>query len=85
MQFQFTTTYTRDHAYLEDFQPHRRIFGVIGIMDCQAWKDKSLGEGYRHFVDTLHKVGSSQCECRKVILIIFMLVSYSDRNKMFCI
>lgn len=28
MHFQFTTTYTRDHAHLEDFQPHRRIFGV---------------------------------------------------------
>ncbi|KAI9313933.1 TRAPP II complex [Dichotomocladium elegans] len=55
MHFQFTTTYTRDHAHLEDFQPHRRIFGVIGIMDCQEWKDKDLSEGHRHFVDTLHK------------------------------
>ncbi|KAI9255681.1 TRAPP II complex [Phascolomyces articulosus] len=55
MHFQFTTTYTRDHAHLEDFQPHRRIFGVIGIMDCQEWKDKDLSEGYKHFVDTLHK------------------------------
>ncbi|KAI7885172.1 Trs120-domain-containing protein [Lichtheimia hyalospora FSU 10163] len=55
MHFQFTTTYTRDHAHLEDFQPHRRIFGVIGIMDCQEWKDKDLSEGHKHFVDTLHK------------------------------
>ena len=25
-------------------------------MDCQEWKDKDLSEGYKHFVDTLHKV-----------------------------
>jgi hypothetical protein len=28
MHFQFVTSYRRDHAHLEDFQPHRRIFGV---------------------------------------------------------
>ncbi|KAI7862240.1 TRAPP II complex [Spinellus fusiger] len=55
MHFQFVTNYKRDHAHLEDFQPHRRIFGVIGIMDCQEWKDKDLSEGYRHFVETLDK------------------------------
>ncbi|ORX53995.1 Trs120-domain-containing protein [Hesseltinella vesiculosa] len=53
MHFQFLTSYRRDHAHLEDFQPHRRIFGVIGIMDCQEWKDKNLSEGYHHFVNTL--------------------------------
>ncbi|KAI8098748.1 TRAPP II complex [Halteromyces radiatus] len=55
MHFQFVTSYRRDHAHLEDFQPHRRIFGVIGIMDCQEWKDKDLSEGYKHFVNTLNK------------------------------
>ncbi|KAI9025957.1 TRAPP II complex [Phycomyces nitens] len=55
MHFQFVTNYKRDHAHLEDFQPHRRIFGVIGIMDCQEWKDKDLSEGYRSFVETLDK------------------------------
>jgi hypothetical protein len=28
MHFQFITHWTREHAELEDFQPHRRIFGV---------------------------------------------------------
>lgn len=28
MHFQFVTKYNRDHSHLEDFQPHRRIFGV---------------------------------------------------------
>jgi hypothetical protein len=28
MHFQFVTKYNRDHCHLEDFQPHRRIFGV---------------------------------------------------------
>ncbi|CAO3600653.1 unnamed protein product [Absidia cylindrospora] len=55
MHFQFVTSYRRDHAHLEDFQPHRRIFGVIGIMDCQEWKNKNLSEGYTHFVNSLNK------------------------------
>ncbi|CEP15600.1 hypothetical protein [Parasitella parasitica] len=49
MHFQFITHWTRDHAELEDFQPHRRIFGVIGIMDCQEWKSRDLNEGYKQF------------------------------------
>ncbi|KAI9475700.1 MAG: TRAPP II complex [Benjaminiella poitrasii] len=53
MHFQFVTKYNRDHCHLEDFQPHRRIFGVIGIMDCQEWKNRDLGEGYKKFVDML--------------------------------
>ncbi|KAI8075820.1 TRAPP II complex [Gilbertella persicaria] len=53
MHFQFVTKYDRDHSHLEDFQPHRRIFGVIGIMDCQEWKDKDLSEGYKKFHDML--------------------------------
>ncbi|KAI8343814.1 TRAPP II complex [Blakeslea trispora] len=53
MHFQFVTKYDRDHSHLEDFQPHRRIFGVIGIMDCQEWKDKELSEGYKKFHDML--------------------------------
>jgi hypothetical protein len=28
LHFQFQTHWTREHAELEDFQPHRRIFGV---------------------------------------------------------
>ncbi|KAI7903009.1 TRAPP II complex [Cokeromyces recurvatus] len=53
MHFEFLTHWTRDHAELEDFQPHRRIFGVIGIMDCQEWKD--LNEGYKQFEQNLDK------------------------------
>ncbi|KAI9478517.1 MAG: TRAPP II complex [Benjaminiella poitrasii] len=53
MHFQFLTHWTRDHVDLEDFQPHRRIFGVIGIMDCQEWKD--LNEGYQQFTHDLKK------------------------------
>ncbi|CAO3633171.1 unnamed protein product [Mucor hiemalis] len=55
MHFQFITHWTREHAELEDFQPHRRIFGVIGIMDCQEWKDKDLNEGYKKFAKDLNK------------------------------
>lgn len=32
MYFQFITHWTREHAELEDFQPHRRIFGVNNIL-----------------------------------------------------
>lgn len=55
LHFQFMTSYSRDQSHLEDFQPHRRIFGVIGIMDCQEWKDRNLSEGYDHFVKNLDK------------------------------
>ncbi|KAI8877388.1 Trs120-domain-containing protein [Backusella circina FSU 941] len=55
LHFQFQTHWTREHAELEDFQPHRRIFGVIGIMDCQEWKDKDLSEGYKQFAEGLDK------------------------------
>ncbi|KAJ3295871.1 hypothetical protein HDU79_008223 [Rhizoclosmatium sp. JEL0117] len=30
----FTTEYNRDHVFLEDFQMHSRIMGVVGIADC---------------------------------------------------
>ncbi|GAN03919.1 hypercellular protein [Mucor ambiguus] len=53
MHFQFITHWTREHAELEDFQPHRRIFGVIGIMDCQEWKDKDLSGAYKQFSQDL--------------------------------
>lgn len=53
MHFQFITHWTREHAELEDFQPHRRIFGVIGIMDCQEWKNKDLSGGYKQFSQDL--------------------------------
>ncbi|KAJ3026975.1 UNVERIFIED_CONTAM: hypothetical protein HDU68_004718 [Siphonaria sp. JEL0065] len=31
----FCTSYNRDHVYLEDFQMHTRVMGVIGIADCE--------------------------------------------------
>ncbi|RCH96060.1 hypothetical protein CU098_003187, partial [Rhizopus stolonifer] len=49
MHFEFLTHYTREHQELEEFQPHRRVFGIIGIMDCQEWKTKGLYEGYKQF------------------------------------
>ncbi|KAG1461641.1 hypothetical protein G6F56_005681 [Rhizopus delemar] len=44
--FDFFTNFTNDHVELQDFEPYRRIFGVIGILDCQEWKDKSFNESY---------------------------------------
>jgi hypothetical protein len=29
---------------------------VVGIMDCQEWKDRNLSEGYEQFVKNLEKV-----------------------------
>ncbi|KAI8991231.1 TRAPP II complex [Mycotypha africana] len=53
MHFQFVTRYDREHVHLEDFQPHRRIFGVVGIMDCKEWQDKDLSEGCKKFKEML--------------------------------
>ncbi|RUS24192.1 transport protein Trs120 or TRAPPC9 TRAPP II complex subunit-domain-containing protein [Jimgerdemannia flammicorona] len=55
LHFQFLTSYSRDHAFLEDFQMQRRVFGVIGIMDCQEWKDGDLSQGYTKFLGMLEK------------------------------
>lgn len=43
MHFQFLTHWTRDHAELEDFQPHRRIFGVNCLIFLDKQKKKKKG------------------------------------------
>ncbi|CAG8520418.1 10913_t:CDS:10, partial [Ambispora gerdemannii] len=51
LHFNFATRYETEHAYLEEFQLHRKIFGVIGIMDCQEWSN--LPDGYSKFSEIL--------------------------------
>ncbi|ORZ07834.1 TRAPP II complex [Absidia repens] len=58
IHFQFTTHYSGDHDNLIDFQPHRRLFGVIGIMDCQEWRERSLKDGYQQYLESLDKYPS---------------------------
>ncbi|KAI8337994.1 TRAPP II complex [Chlamydoabsidia padenii] len=58
VHFNFSTHYSGDHRDLVDFQPHRRLFGVIGIMDCQEWKGQDLKKGYQQFIDSLEKYPS---------------------------
>ncbi|CAJ0747407.1 6384_t:CDS:2, partial [Entrophospora sp. SA101] len=53
LHFNFVTSYEPEHSYLEEFQMHRRIFGVIGIMDCREWQ--SLPDGYKKFCEILKK------------------------------
>ncbi|KAG0741799.1 hypothetical protein G6F62_004240 [Rhizopus arrhizus] len=50
LHFEFFTNFTDEHAELQDFETYRRIFGVIGILDCQEWKDKSLVKGYEEMM-----------------------------------
>ncbi|KAI8097034.1 TRAPP II complex [Halteromyces radiatus] len=59
IHFQFSTCTTDHYKELIDFQPHRRLYGVIGIMDCQEWKDQSLRNGYQQFQASLEKYPSS--------------------------
>ncbi|KAJ3210402.1 hypothetical protein HDU67_005353 [Dinochytrium kinnereticum] len=47
MLFNFITSYNREHSPLEEFQPHRQIMGVIGIVDCQ--ETPSLNESSKKF------------------------------------
>ncbi|CAO3599495.1 unnamed protein product [Absidia cylindrospora] len=58
IHFQFTTHYSGDHDNLIDFQPHRRLFGLIGIMDCQEWREYSLNDGYQQYLESLDKYPS---------------------------
>ncbi|KAF9135840.1 hypothetical protein BGW39_011429 [Mortierella sp. 14UC] len=59
LYFQFVTSYSGEHQYLEEFQMHRRVFGVIGIMDCQEWPDGNMTAGYQHFQQLLTKYPSA--------------------------
>ncbi|BGP40785.1 hypothetical protein JCM10449v2_004750 [Rhodotorula kratochvilovae] len=49
------TTYAPTHplAFLSEFQVHRRIQGIIGIIDATEYKDKSLGTALASFQASL--------------------------------
>ncbi|KAF9944717.1 hypothetical protein BGZ65_011699, partial [Modicella reniformis] len=49
LYFHFVTSYNPEYQYLEEFQMHRRVFGVIGIMDCQEWPDGNIAAGNQQF------------------------------------
>ncbi|KAI1319619.1 hypothetical protein EDD11_003612 [Mortierella claussenii] len=49
LYFHFAISYNGEHQYLEEFQMHRRVFGVIGIMDCQEWPGGNMAAGYQQF------------------------------------
>ncbi|KAF9582578.1 hypothetical protein BGW38_000039 [Lunasporangiospora selenospora] len=59
LYFHFVTSYSSEHQYLEEFQMHRRVFGVIGIMDCQEWPDGNMAPGYQQFQQLLAKYPSA--------------------------
>ncbi|ORZ04550.1 TRAPP II complex [Lobosporangium transversale] len=59
LYFNFTTSYSAEHQYLEEFQMHRRVFGVIGIMDCQEWPDGNMAAGHQRFQQILSKYPSA--------------------------
>ncbi|KAG0346519.1 hypothetical protein BG004_001535 [Podila humilis] len=59
LYFQFVTSYNNEHQYLEEFQMHRRVFGVIGIMDCQEWPDGNMVAGYQKFQEIVAKYPSA--------------------------
>ncbi|CAO3620541.1 unnamed protein product [Cunninghamella echinulata] len=59
LHFKFSLQSTSDHQDLYNFQPHRRIFGIIGIMDCQEWKNRPLSEGYEPFITSLEKYSTT--------------------------
>jgi hypothetical protein len=51
--FTFVDGHARSAAYLEDFDPSRRLFGVIGIVDCAEWDD--LREAHAEFQHVLRR------------------------------
>ncbi|RIB16973.1 TRAPP II complex [Gigaspora rosea] len=57
LHLNFVTSYEPEHSYLEEFQMHRRIFGVIGIMDCCEWTN--LNDGFKKFTEIYKNYSSS--------------------------
>ncbi|KAI8980967.1 transport protein Trs120 or TRAPPC9 TRAPP II complex subunit-domain-containing protein [Pilobolus umbonatus] len=59
LHFDFMTHWSGEHSQYEEYQPYRRLYGVIGIMDCQEWKSKHLSDGYSAFITELEKYPSA--------------------------
>ncbi|CAO3627480.1 unnamed protein product [Cunninghamella blakesleeana] len=59
LHFKFSLQSTNDRQDISNFQPHRRIFGIIGIMDCQEWKNRPLSEGYESFISSVEKYSTT--------------------------
>ncbi|KAI8065240.1 TRAPP II complex [Gongronella butleri] len=55
LHFKMLTHYAANNRVFVDMQPHRRLFGIIGIMDCREWQGKPLNDGYRQFLDYVQK------------------------------
>lgn len=49
----FVTSHSRSTSYLEDFEPARRLFGIIGIADCAEWAD--LADAHAEFQQVLRR------------------------------
>ncbi|ORX48573.1 Trs120-domain-containing protein [Hesseltinella vesiculosa] len=55
LRFKLVTHYSSNNQPFAEIQPHRRLFGVIGIMDCQEWKGRSLANGYEQFTSYMQE------------------------------
>jgi len=52
------TTYASSHplAFLSEFQVHRRIHGIIGILDSSEYADKSIAQALTGFHQSLKEL-----------------------------
>lgn len=41
--FDFVTSYETEHEFLSEFQVHRRLLGIIGVVDCRRWQEEEGG------------------------------------------
>ncbi|GAA6060047.1 hypothetical protein JCM10212_001044 [Sporobolomyces blumeae] len=55
LEYQTPASYAPSHplAFLSDLQPHRRIQGIIGILDATEYRDRSLGSALTGFQNAL--------------------------------
>ena len=45
LNLSFVTEWDQSQGWLEEFQIHRKVHAVLGILDCTEWQDESIGEG----------------------------------------
>jgi hypothetical protein len=57
---------------------------VIGIMDCQEWKDTDLSEGYKQFAQSLGQVRTKEARNQPMIH-LYALVPNRYCNQVLCI
>lgn len=58
LNLSFVTEWDSSQAWLEEFQIHRKVHAVLGILDCAEWQDDTIGEGLHDGARRFHQLAA---------------------------